>query len=97
MLFGIRKRNELLKPNGNKAKKSVSEEQPTIAATNAELYKSGLVAQNALRWEKARVENVAGQLGQLVPVGASWGQFNFKIHDSQASWRHLGPLRASSI
>ena len=32
----------------------VLEEQPTIAATDEELYKSGLVAQNALRWEKAR-------------------------------------------
>ena len=35
-------------------KKRVLEEQPTIAATDEELYKSGLVAQNALRWEKVR-------------------------------------------
>ena len=53
MLFGIRKRNELLKTSETKQKR-VLEEQPTIAATDEELYKSGLVAQNALRWEKAR-------------------------------------------
>ena len=52
MLFGIRKRNELMKTKG-KTKRRVLEEQPTIAATDEYLYKSGLVAQNALRWEKA--------------------------------------------
>ena len=30
------------------------EKQATIAATDEDLYKSGLVAQNALMWEKAR-------------------------------------------
>ena len=47
-----KKRNELLKTK--EKKKRVLEEQPTVAATDEELYKSGLVAQNALRWEKAR-------------------------------------------
>ena len=40
--------------NENNKKKSVLEEHQSIAATDEELYKSGLVAQNALRWEKAR-------------------------------------------
>ena len=53
MLFGMRKHNELLKPKG-KNRKRVLEEQPTIAATDEELYKSGLAAQNALRENNAR-------------------------------------------
>ena len=32
--------------------------------------------------------------GQLVPVGAGCGQFNFDLPDSQASWVHLGLLGA---
>ena len=88
-LFGIQKRNELLKTK-DKKKKRVLEEQPTIAATNAELCKSGLVAQNALRWEKACVEYVAGQLG-LVGVSST---FRFRIlRLVGAIWVRLMPVQ----
>ena len=80
--------------NESNKKKSVFEEHPSIAAIDEELRKSRPVAQNGGR--KRVLNRSQASWCQLVPVGASWGQFNFELPDSQDCYGNLGPLGASS-